>query len=76
VTETLRAVIERKGSKIAAVARRLRETDVAIGHVHAHGLHRGVEYRRTDVGLPLSWIAVHARWPGDLRASGNAAGTG
>src|SRR4051812_22313314 len=46
---------------------------VAVGHVHAHGVRRGMERRRADVGLSMPRLAVQADRRGDLRARGGAA---
>ena len=52
-------VIEWDGAKVAAY-RPVGSGDAPLRDLYAHGVRRGVERRRTHVGLPVSWIAVQA----------------
>jgi hypothetical protein len=55
------------------VSRSVRGSDAPLRDLHPYGVRGGVEHRRSDLGLPLSWLAVQANRRGHLRASRSAA---
>ena len=79
------AAIGEEGRRESARARRredrglsrsARQADGAIGRLHSHGLHGGVECGREHVGLSLPRIAVHTEGgrhlgPGGIAARGS-----
>ena len=66
-------VIERNGAKVAAYRDPAGHGDAPLRDLHAHGMHRGLEHRRADMGLPVSWVALQADRRRDLRAGRSAA---
>ena len=53
-------IIERKGRRSRRIATRP-AGDAPLRDLHAHGMHRRLEHRRADVGLPVSRVALHSR---------------
>ena len=43
-----------------------------LRHLHAHGMHGGLEHGRADMGLPVSWVTLQADRRRDLRAGRSA----
>ena len=80
--QSLRAVKRGTGEVIDVdghAGRRLpragRRDSRALSRLHAHGLLRALERRRTHVGLPLPRIALQGRWRGARWPRRKAAGT-
>ena len=55
------------------IARRARQGDDGVAGLHAHGVHRRLERRGADVGLPLPWFAIPAERGSVERARRSAA---
>ena len=66
-------IIERNGAKVAAYRDQAGHGDAPLGDLHAYGMRRGLEHRRTDVGLPVSRVAIQADRRRDLRTGRSAA---
>ena len=49
-----------EGCEGRGVSRPGRAGDAPLRDLHTHGMRRGLEHRRTDVGLPVSRVAIQA----------------
>ena len=69
------AVRERSSNEMARRSRRIatgRHGHASLRHLHAHGMHGGLEHGRAHMGLPVSWVTLQADRRSDLRAGRGA----